>query len=240
MGAEERHWLDVAYVEKDEAKALGARWDPEARRWYARPGADLGALARWAPRPPLPTLLPGELRNFGEGLFVDLIPRSCWFTNVRSCVSPLDWERLRRLVIDRAGNECEACTMFPIPEQQLYMECHERWAYTKDDTQKLVRLVCLCSRCHEATHMGLAQVRDRDSEAMEHLMTVEGMTWEQAEQHVATAFEVWRERNRTDWRLDLSMLTDAGIEIIPPRNRTAAAAVALDHAQKHDHECQGP
>lgn len=34
-----RVWLDVPFGEKDEAKALGARWDAGARRWYApRPG----------------------------------------------------------------------------------------------------------------------------------------------------------------------------------------------------------
>lgn len=27
-------FLDVPYHEKDEAKRLGARWDPEVRKWY--------------------------------------------------------------------------------------------------------------------------------------------------------------------------------------------------------------
>ncbi len=30
-----RVWLDVPYAEKDEAKTLGARWDAQARQWYA-------------------------------------------------------------------------------------------------------------------------------------------------------------------------------------------------------------
>ena len=37
--ADNRIWLDVAFAEKDEAKAQGAEWDPTARPWYApRPG----------------------------------------------------------------------------------------------------------------------------------------------------------------------------------------------------------
>jgi len=40
--------------------------------------------------PALPDPLPGENRTFGDGLFVDLIPASCWFTNVRTCLSPAD------------------------------------------------------------------------------------------------------------------------------------------------------
>lgn len=49
--ADERLWLDVPYVDKDQAKAAGARWDSGARRWFAhRPGtAELEAWA--APRP---------------------------------------------------------------------------------------------------------------------------------------------------------------------------------------------
>jgi hypothetical protein len=56
-----RIWLDVPYAEKNEAKALGARWDASARRWYA-PVVGLPGLERWAVRPDVPTLLPGEDR----------------------------------------------------------------------------------------------------------------------------------------------------------------------------------
>ena len=83
--ADQRIWLDVPYQEKDQAKALGARWDPAAKRWYA-PRAGIGGLRRWEALPDVPTPLPGEDRSFGSGLFVDLVPSSCWFTNVRSCV----------------------------------------------------------------------------------------------------------------------------------------------------------
>jgi len=41
--------------------------------------------------PALHDLLPREDRTFDDGLFVDLIPTSCGFTNVRTCVSPADW-----------------------------------------------------------------------------------------------------------------------------------------------------
>ena len=33
-------------------------------------------LDRWTARPPIPDVLPGEDRTFGDGLFVDLIPRT--------------------------------------------------------------------------------------------------------------------------------------------------------------------
>lgn len=42
-------FLDVPFVEKDEAKALGARWDPAARRWFIPGGHDSSRFARWLP-----------------------------------------------------------------------------------------------------------------------------------------------------------------------------------------------
>ena len=33
--------LKVPYVEKDQAKVHGARWDRENQTWYASPGTDL-------------------------------------------------------------------------------------------------------------------------------------------------------------------------------------------------------
>ena len=39
--------LEVPYAEKDVAKAAGARWDKESKRWYAPPDADLEKLSEW-------------------------------------------------------------------------------------------------------------------------------------------------------------------------------------------------
>ncbi|WP_392873811.1 DUF5710 domain-containing protein [Streptomyces sp. LN499] len=98
----ERIWLDVPYAEKDQAKKAGARWNPAATRWYA-PCEGMTMLEPWAAAPDVADLLPGEDRTLGNGLFVALVPSSCWFTNVRSCVSPRDWKRLRRMITRRAG-----------------------------------------------------------------------------------------------------------------------------------------
>jgi len=146
-----RAWLDVPYAEKDQAKTLGARWDPQARRWYD-PRPPTAGLDRWAHLPDVPDLLPGEDRSFGSGLFVDMVPSSCWFTNVRTCVSPKDWERLRRMITRRAGQRCEACGAGEDHTVKRWLEAHERWSF--DDptgTQVLRRLICLCSFLSGAT-----------------------------------------------------------------------------------------
>lgn len=221
-----RTWLDVPYNEKDEAKALGAHWDPAAKRWYA-PCPGMPGLDRWAALPELPQLLPGEDRSAGSGLFVDLVPSSCWFTNVRSCVAQRDWERLRRMILGRAGHQCEACGRGEDRDLRRWLEAHERWAY--DDThgvQALRRLICLCTDCHTATHFGLAQIHGKDTEALIHLCTVTGMTWRQAEAHVTDAFTLWHQRSRRTWSLDLSPLTRAGVTLTPPPEPSVRAATA--------------
>ena len=45
-------YLTVPFKEKDSAKALGARWDGEARRWYVPEGQDLVPFADWLPNAP--------------------------------------------------------------------------------------------------------------------------------------------------------------------------------------------
>ncbi|MHB1569774.1 MAG: DUF5710 domain-containing protein [Solirubrobacteraceae bacterium] len=46
-GSPPREYLAVPYDEKDAAKGLGARWDPDAQRWFIPAGVDPERLARW-------------------------------------------------------------------------------------------------------------------------------------------------------------------------------------------------
>lgn len=41
--------LKVPFEEKNQVKALGARWDPTRRVWQARRQKDMSAFARWLP-----------------------------------------------------------------------------------------------------------------------------------------------------------------------------------------------
>ena len=44
--------LNVPFMEKDDAKAAGARWSKEEKYWYVRASADLTRLTRWIPPAP--------------------------------------------------------------------------------------------------------------------------------------------------------------------------------------------
>jgi len=86
-------------------------------------------------------------------LTVELVPSTCWYTNVRSNVSKAVWDRLRGEVAADAGNRCEVCggrgRRWPV-------ECHEMWDYDDDrKIQRLERLVALCPACHEVKQASL-------------------------------------------------------------------------------------
>lgn len=41
--------LDVPYSEKDEAKALGAKWDPQKKKWFVADSTEYIKFIRWIP-----------------------------------------------------------------------------------------------------------------------------------------------------------------------------------------------
>jgi putative DNA primase/helicase len=47
--ADDRTYLAVPYAEKDDAKALGAKWDRQAKAWYVPAGMELEAFQPWLP-----------------------------------------------------------------------------------------------------------------------------------------------------------------------------------------------
>ncbi len=221
-------YVNVPYADREHAKKLGARWDYTVKSWYVSyPQSPV--LRIWGTEIPLPNPLPGEDRQFGIGLFIDLIPDSCWFTNARSAVDSCDWDRLRRYVYRRADHRCEVCGA------KGSLHAHERWNYDMSRrVQTLKRLIALCPACHLSTHFGYANVTGRTDQALHHLMTVNHWSEKEAQGHVQQAFNVWQKRNRWDWILDLRILERADIRVVYPvdaEHRRQIAYNRLPHKQ---------
>ena len=107
----------------------------------------------------------------GPRLQVELVPSTCWFSNVRDHVSKTDWDTLRKATYQKAGHVCEICggrgPKWPV-------ECHEIWHYDDESlTQTLKGLIALCPSCHETKHIGLAGLRGRVEIAKVHLGLVQ-------------------------------------------------------------------
>lgn len=167
-------------------------------------------------------------------LTIELVPQTCWFSNVRDQVPPRDWDRIRRQVYENAGRRCEVCggrgPRHPV-------ECHEVWEYDEAaGVQRLVRMIALCPACHEVKHIGLAGIRGRADLAREHLAQVNGWSSGVADQYIEEAFATWRSRSARPWSLDISSLAayridsgaivEAGRATGEDRSRSVASATA--------------
>ncbi|MDQ4075003.1 MAG: HNH endonuclease [Chloroflexota bacterium] len=157
-----------------------------------------------------------EVRWFKVRLLtVELVPQTCWFSNVRDHVSQDTWDFLRHATYRQANFTCEACGG---RGERWPVECHEIWHYDdQHHIQVLDGLMALCPSCHEVKHIGLAGVRGYGARAKAHLATVNGWSEAQTEAYLAEVWQTWHERSRYQWTLDLSWLAQYGITVSPKR-----------------------
>lgn len=148
-------------------------------------------------------------------LTVELVPITCFCSNVRDHVDGKTWDDLRHRTYRAANGVCEICgevgPRWPV-------ECHEIWDY--DDAthvQKLLGLTALCPACHEVKHIGLAGVRGRGEIAKAHLAEINGWTPEITDKYLRKVARTWKERSHHQWRLDLTFLETMGVEVKPKR-----------------------
>jgi len=153
-------------------------------------------------------------------LSIELVPQSCWFSNVRSFVKRSQWDKIRQRAYALAGYRCEICHG---TGRRHPVECHEVWHYDDESlVQTLVRMIALCPACHEVKHIGRAHAIGRGDEALEHLAAVNEWSQRQADKYLAEQGRVWEQRSLLDWKLDVTHLSEYGIdveEIIAARDR---------------------
>ena len=154
-------------------------------------------------------------------LEIELIPKTCWFSSVRTAVKPSQWDKIRFLSYESAGHKCEICG--DTGKNQGYkhnVECHEIWDYNDvSKTQTLVGLISLCVICHQVKHIGRAIAIGKHQQALNQLAKVNKWTPEQVQQHVLDSFEVHKERSKHEWKLDISLLTKEPYNIVIKPNK---------------------
>jgi hypothetical protein len=145
-------------------------------------------------------------------LTIELVPSSCWFSNVRSQVTAAVWDKLRKQVYKIAHRRCEICSG---RGRQHPVECHEVWLFNDTlYTQTLVRLQALCPKCHQVKHIGLASVQDKFYEARAHLMNVNQWTQpSDADLYIEACFEKWAQRSNHSWTLNIDYLKQFGVDV---------------------------
>lgn len=137
---------------------------------------------------------------------VELVPKTCFFTNVRSQVSGEAWDWLRRETYKQANHRCEGCGT------KGRMEAHEIWHY--DDVnhiQKLHGLSAYCNLCHLSHHLGYASVKGKLPEVKKHLTKIHQWSALETDLYIEGVFEIWFRRSQHQWSLDLTFLDQCGI-----------------------------
>lgn len=144
-------------------------------------------------------------------LSVELVPQTCWFSNVRDHVDKKTWDFLRKTTYKNAEHRCEICDG---RGEQWPVECHEMWYYDdKNRIQMLQGLIALCPKCHEVKHIGLTGLRGKEKEAKIHLAKINYWNEEETEQYLRKVWDTWQERSRYEWKLDLGWLEERGIVV---------------------------
>ena len=147
-------------------------------------------------------------------LHIDLVPESCWYSNLRHVLPDEAWDELRRKVYAACGYRCAICGA----RGQLH--CHEVWSY--DDATRVQRLEgfqALCENCHHIKHLGyagiLASQGKLDYDALvTHFLRVNGCDRATFQRHRDEAFAQWEERSHHEWTTDfgLTLLFDGSAQ----------------------------
>lgn len=139
-------------------------------------------------------------------LTIELVPKTCWYENLRKVLPKSEWDKIRKETYKKVSYKCEICG-----EKNLRLNCHELWDYDDEkNIQKLEGFQALCDKCHWIKHMGLAQIMAHkgklDMIDLEmHFQTVNKVSHEEFCKHVDEAFNKWYERSNKEWITDLGI-----------------------------------
>lgn len=141
-------------------------------------------------------------------LTIELVPKTAWYTNVRSNVSKKEWDRIRKKSYQNAGHVCEICGDTGLNQNHKHpVECHEIWQYDDlNHVQKLTGLISLCPNCHTVKHPGLATTKGKLETVIRQLQKVNSMTFEEAAEYLQESFLKWIDRSQHEWTLDIEYL----------------------------------
>lgn len=141
-------------------------------------------------------------------LEIELVPETCWYSNVRSEVSKSMWDKLRKECYRRANYKCEICESTGLKQGFKWpVECHEIWQY--DDIkkhQKLIGLISLCPHCHKVKHPGLASMKGETHIVIAQLMSVNNINKLEAIKYLNESFKIFEQRSNFKWTSDISYI----------------------------------
>ena len=134
----------------------------------------------------------------------ELIPDSCWFSNLRSALPKEVWDKIRKKAYAKAGGKCSICG------KNAKLEAHESWEYDeKNNVQKLKRIIAVCHDCHSEIHIERTRLLGNELAAERHFMQVNNSSYAEYRKALGKANEDHQRRNKVlEWQVDTSYLID--------------------------------
>lgn len=135
-----------------------------------------------------------------------LVPASCWYSNVRTSVPKSIWAKIRKAVFVKHGNRCWYCNANP-----KSLDCHEIWGYSEDTQQNaqiLIDIVPLCKMCHMVCHFGMAGILGKQNQAAKHMARIRNITLAQVGKEIEEAQVDFDRKSNLQWELDLTKLKE--------------------------------
>lgn len=167
-------------------------------------------------------------------LTVELIPSTCHFSNVRSTVTPAEWDKIRFISYAAADNKCEICGDHgKLQGYKHFVECHEIWDYDDlNHAQTLTGLISLCPICHQVKHIGRSIAIGKQDVCFQQLAKVNKWSQKEIEEHISSSFELHKERSKHQWSLDLSLLTTEPYNIVLKKTKERIFEVKKKYKKK--------
>ena len=133
----------------------------------------------------------------------ELVPDSCWYSNLRSLLPKKTWDFLRLEAKKKANGKCMICG-----KKTTRLEGHERWSYDEEKgVQKLEEIISICHDCHSVIHIGYTQLKGDIERAENHYMKVNNCSYAEYKKALSEANEIHKRRNKvSEWSLDLTYL----------------------------------
>jgi len=141
-------------------------------------------------------------------LEIELIPKTSFYSNVRSEVTTNEWDVIRKKCYDEASDKCEICGEKGKDQNFNHnVECHEIWSFDlKERIQRLDGFIALCPMCHKSKHFGLSQINGDEDMVRNHLKKVNGCNDDQLSEHINEKWKQWDVRSKIEWSLDISYI----------------------------------
>ena len=135
----------------------------------------------------------------------ELVPDSCWYSNLRSILSKAQWDFIKKDARERAGGKCMICG-----KKSTRLETHEQWTYDEqNNVQILSDIKAICPDCHRVIHFGFTSLKFTNIERYEnHFIKVNNCTYADFKEQLNKANIDHQRRNQiNEWKLDLQYLT---------------------------------